>query len=200
LGTLAWKKWRSRQKASQKGTVLDEIVHFIPPARRGVAQGSILSPLYSNIYLHHFDQVLTEKGRRLVRFADDLVIVCGSRKEAAEALAQAEKILGELGLSFKASKTKILRLEKGFKFLGAELDARGHWLTPRMVGRSPGPKRLAARHWVARLQPEWLRRTARTTPGVVQKGRQAGPLSDQVFPSESSQDQEPGEGYGINED
>lgn len=48
----------------------------------GAPQGGVLSPLLSNIYLHQLDQLMAERGHRMVRFADDFVIFCKSEKGA----------------------------------------------------------------------------------------------------------------------
>ena len=46
--------------------------------KAGTPQGSVISPLLSNIYLTPFDNAMTEKGFKLTRFADDWLIVCKS--------------------------------------------------------------------------------------------------------------------------
>jgi hypothetical protein len=140
---------------------------------RGIAQGSILSPLYSNIYLHEFDLAITARGYRLVRYADDLLILCRSQREAYRALAQAEEVLAEMGLNFKPSKTRIAPLAEGFKFLGAELGANGRWknLPGGEPGNPNGSLGQTNTHWLERARQSWLGRAVRTKPGIVQKGR-----------------------------
>ena len=51
-------------------------------SRRGVPQGSPLSPMLANLYLTPFDHALAKQNYELIRYADDLVICCGSRREA----------------------------------------------------------------------------------------------------------------------
>lgn len=51
----------------------------------GVAQGSPLSPMFANVYLSNFDQTMIESGVKMVRYADDLVVMCKSKQEAINA-------------------------------------------------------------------------------------------------------------------
>ena len=85
---------------------------------RGVAQGSPLSPLLANLYLDALDQALEGKGVRLVRFADDFVILCKRHKDAEKALQMAAEALGEHGLELHEGGTRILDFDRGFEFLG----------------------------------------------------------------------------------
>jgi len=49
---------------------------------RGSPQGGVISPLLANIYLHPLDKVMTERGHRITRYADDFVICCRTQKGA----------------------------------------------------------------------------------------------------------------------
>ena len=84
----------------------------------GAAQGGVLSPLLCNIYLHQFDLALTERGWRLVRYADDFVVLNQRRKEAEAAQETAQAALAALRLEFNPYKTRIVHFDQGFKFLG----------------------------------------------------------------------------------
>lgn len=88
------------------------------PTHKGTPQGSIISPLLSNVYLTPFDNVMVREGYKLTRFADDWVVVCKTRKEAEKALLLAEKILKRLGLQLHPNKTRITHVKWGFEFLG----------------------------------------------------------------------------------
>lgn len=92
-----------------------------PPVllERGVPQGSPLSPLLANLYLHDFDLGLACAGLRHVRYADDFVILCRNRLQAQQAGALAQQLLQPLGLQLKQSKTQIVHFDEGFTFLGA---------------------------------------------------------------------------------
>jgi RNA-directed DNA polymerase len=87
----------------------------------GTPQGGPLSPLMCNVYLHRLDRAWDEHDGALVRFADDLVVMCWSASQAGRALARLTVLLASLGLEPKAAKTRIVRLEAGgggFDFLG----------------------------------------------------------------------------------
>ena len=90
----------------------------------GVPQGGVISPLMANVVLHRLDRTWQAHRRRLgllVRYADDLVILCPTQERAEQALATLEEILADLGLSLAAAKTSLvdLRVPKaGFNFLG----------------------------------------------------------------------------------
>lgn len=88
--------------------------------RKGVAQGSPIAPLLSNLYLHHLDEALLENDLRLVRFADDFLILCKSRDRAEQALKLTGRMLNELGLALNTRKTQIVHFDQGFRFLGVE--------------------------------------------------------------------------------
>jgi len=80
----------------------------------GTPQGGVVSPLLANVYLHRLDRAWPTKGMGvLVRYADDVVVMCRSRREAEDALSALTAILAELGLEPKAAKTRIVHLEEG---------------------------------------------------------------------------------------
>lgn len=84
----------------------------------GVVQGSPISPLLSNIYLHEFDLAMTQAGLNLVRYADDWVIMCKDETSAQKAMMLASKKLSELALQLHPDKTRIIPYSQGFQFLG----------------------------------------------------------------------------------
>jgi RNA-directed DNA polymerase len=92
--------------------------------RRGIPQGSPISPLLANLYMRRF--VLGWKklglerslGSRIVTYADDLVILCRKGK-AEEALQRLREIMGRLKLTINEAKTRICKVPEGeFDFLG----------------------------------------------------------------------------------
>jgi CRISPR-associated protein Cas1 len=86
--------------------------------QRGLAQGSPLSPLFANLYLEHFDAVLSAVDAKLVRYADDFVILTRDRAQAEKLLERARGELARLGLALSADKTAVRSVEDGFRFLG----------------------------------------------------------------------------------
>jgi retron-type reverse transcriptase len=85
-------------------------------------QGSPLSPLLANIYLDQFDKLARRKRQNIVRYADDIIILCRTHAEAKKALRQAKRILASLDLALNSHKTHILHVEEGLSFLGATLE------------------------------------------------------------------------------
>ncbi len=84
----------------------------------GTSQGGPISPLLANIYLHPLDVRLTQAGLNLVRYADDLVVLCPRRQDAEAALVEVEQGLGELRLELNPKKTRLVSFDEGFQFLG----------------------------------------------------------------------------------
>ena len=86
---------------------------------RGSPQGGVISPLISNIYLNVFDQKMKDKGIRIVRFADVILIFAKDKADAGNYLAYARKILEEeLKLTINEAKTTTTCVSKGVAFLG----------------------------------------------------------------------------------
>lgn len=88
------------------------------PRTRGLAQGSPVSPLFANLYLDRFDEVLSAGDARLVRYADDFVILTRTREQAVALLERARGELAAIGLELGAEDTAIRDVEEGFRFLG----------------------------------------------------------------------------------
>ncbi|MFZ1405049.1 MAG: reverse transcriptase/maturase family protein, partial [Anaerolineae bacterium] len=84
----------------------------------GTSQGGPISPLLANIYLHPLDVKLTQAKLNLMRYADDLVVLCPRRQDAEAALAQVEEGLSELRLELNPKKTRLVSFDEGFQFLG----------------------------------------------------------------------------------
>ena len=99
---------------------------------QGTPQGGVVSPLLSNILLTPFDWEMRRKGYRLTRYADDWLVTCKSRREAQAALAAAQRVLEQLGVTLHAGKTRIVHVRHGFEFLGYK------------IKRGSRPLRLAA--------------------------------------------------------
>lgn len=85
---------------------------------KGIAQGSPISPVLANIHLMDLDAAFDRKGARIVRYADDFLILCRTRLHAEDALKRAEDVLGGLGLSLNSEKTAVRNITSGVEFLG----------------------------------------------------------------------------------
>ena len=94
------------------------IKHSYKETEEGVPQGGPLSPLLSNIILNELDEELTNRGHRFVRYADDLMIFCKSRRAAERTLAKILPFIeGKLFLKVNKAKTTVDYVGK-VKFLG----------------------------------------------------------------------------------
>jgi group II intron reverse transcriptase/maturase len=108
--------------------VLDEGV--VSATVAGVPQGGVISPLLSNIYLHVLDVLWTRHSAplgTLVRYADDFVVVCRTKKQCEQAEQRIRVILERLGLELHPEKTRRVELydgKQGFDFLGCHLHKR----------------------------------------------------------------------------
>jgi len=92
----------------------------------GTPQGAVISPLLANIYLHPLDLLMEESGYRMVRYADDFVILCRTAEEAAAALRQVTAWTTANGLTLHPDKTRIGDAREpgqGFDFLGYRFES-----------------------------------------------------------------------------
>jgi group II intron reverse transcriptase/maturase len=133
----------------------------------GTPQGSPISPLLCNVALHVLDEAWQGEGRRLgelVRYADDLVVLCATRERAEAARELVAAVLTDLGLRLSPEKTRIVKLAggaDGFDFLG---------FTHRM-GRSRKDDRWYLLKWpsaraMASIRGKIRERTARRYAGL----------------------------------
>jgi group II intron reverse transcriptase/maturase len=90
----------------------------------GTPQGGVISPLLSNIYLHAFDKMFELSGidGTLVRYADDFVILL--RGNARKVLERVRQMMARLGLELHPDKTRVVRADEGFDFLGVHFRRR----------------------------------------------------------------------------
>lgn len=102
-------------------------------SEEGSPQGGVISPLLSNIYLNYMDKVWERHGKhlgKLVRFADDSVIICKTKKDANHALKLVREIMRRLELELNEEKTTIVGLwegKEGFDFLGMHHRSGKHY-------------------------------------------------------------------------
>ena len=84
----------------------------------GLPQGSPISPVLANLYLDGLDEKLSHRDHKIVRFADDFVVLCRNEKIAGRALEKVRDELDRLGLSLNLDKTHVTKFDRGFRFLG----------------------------------------------------------------------------------
>jgi RNA-directed DNA polymerase len=136
----------------------------------GMPQGGVISPLLANIYLHVLDRIWAERGPgKLVRYADDAVVLCRSREEVEAAQELMRRVLEGLGLELHPEKTRIVDLRgggEGFDFLGCHFHAR---VSGRLLER--GIRRYYLHRWpsqrsMKRVRQRVKERTGRNRCGV----------------------------------
>ena len=142
----------------------------------GTPQGGVVSPLLCNVYLHRLDRAWRGAYGTLVRYADDLLVVCRSRGQAQAALARLTALLADLGLQPKAAKTRIVHLTEGgegFDFLGFHhrlVRSRPVRGTSGLIYLARWPSRKAAQHARDRIRLLTMRaRLAAPVEQIVQE-------------------------------
>lgn len=114
------------------------------PNKRGTPQGGVISPLLANLYLNELDHAVNEKCElkpKMIRYADDLVILC--RKGQAEGLKERlSRYLGQKGLELNQDKTRIIDSKKeSLEFLGFRINWRKNAVSGKNYPHTePSPK------------------------------------------------------------
>jgi group II intron reverse transcriptase/maturase len=120
---------RSIKKRVTDGSILNLVRMFLTSgvmengnwqsSIQGSPQGGVISPLIANIYIDAFDQFMMNRGHRIVRYADDILIMKRSEKAAENVCEQASLYLErDLKLTVNQQKTHITNSYKGVSFLG----------------------------------------------------------------------------------
>ncbi len=121
----------------------------------GTPQGGVISPLLANVYLTSFDYFMTQRGYKLIRYADDFVLLCGTEQEARQAMEEVAKYLeGVLKLRINREKSRIVDFKKeSFEFLGYVF--YGRFLRPK--DNKIKELKEDIRHLTRRQQPRSLK-------------------------------------------
>lgn len=141
-----------RQKVSD-GTVLGLVDQFLKAGvleglsdwtPKGTPQGAVISPLLANIYLDPLDHDMAGAGFRMVRYADDFVILCHTREEAETALERVKAWMAKAELTLHRDKTRVVEMTRGegFDFLGYHFELSRR--KPGKVNKWPRDKSLKA--------------------------------------------------------
>lgn len=132
-----WLKAGVLEEGSVRNTVL------------GSPQGGVISPLLANVYLDFLDGVWERQCAflgRLVRYADDFVVLCRTQSRANEAMRRLKVILERLRLTLHPEKTQIVETgpgKEGFNFLGCHLRiVRSKYVGKTYLFRWPSPKAM----------------------------------------------------------
>ena len=105
---------------------------------RGSPQGAVISPLLANIYLDPLDAFVAGRGYRMIRYADDFVILCRTREAAEAALADVRAWVSENGLALHPEKTHVgdcRQPGQGFEFLGYRFEAGKRYVREKSLNK-----------------------------------------------------------------
>ena len=151
------------------GVVEDGRLHR---TEEGTPQGGVVSPVLLNIALHGMEtaagvRYLSSGSIRvdspaLIRYADDFVVLCHTRQDAAQIKARLARWLEPRGLAFNEAKTRVVGLNEGFDFLGFNV---------RRYGRKPliRPSKAAVRRIRERLRDELRSLRGSNAPAVIKR-------------------------------
>ena len=128
------------------------------PTGQGTPQGAVISPLLANIYLDPLDQQMAGRGRAMIRYADDFIILCRSQAEAQEALAEVAAWVNEAGLMLHPQKTRIVDASQpgGFDFLGWHFERGWKW-----------PREKSVERFKEALREQTMRTDGRSLPMII---------------------------------
>jgi RNA-directed DNA polymerase len=103
------KAWISAGVLTEEGVVVPQ---------KGIPQGAVISPLLANIYLHEFDELVTATDLKLVRYADDFLVLARTQERILQAKGEIASLLDSMGLMMHSEKTQVTNFARGFRFLG----------------------------------------------------------------------------------
>ena len=143
---------------SLKAGVLEELKGW-QPTERGTPQGAVISPMLANLYLNPLDHELARQGWEMVRYADDLVVLCQTREEAERVLNYLRQWSQEAGLTLHPTKTGIVNaLNEGFDFLGWHFRGAKKW-----------PRKKSLEKLREKLRPLTRRANGRSLSEIIAK-------------------------------
>jgi RNA-directed DNA polymerase len=117
-----------------KQEIMEECKKWVPTS--GSPQGAVISPLLSNIYLHDLDVTISNAGFKMIRYADDFVILTRSQKEAEDALGIVQAWVSDHELILHPEKTHVgncMVIGEGFEFLGYRFEAGTSWVRRKSI-------------------------------------------------------------------
>ena len=144
-----------------EGTELAKAVEDMP---QGTPQGGVISPLLANIYLDPLDWLMAGLGFEMVRYADDMVVMCRSQEEAGAALEKLREWMGGAGLTLHPDKTRVVDMnlsDSHFDFLGYRFQRSRRGRMMRLVR----PKSL--RKLRESIKPRTLRANGQSMKAIV---------------------------------
>jgi RNA-directed DNA polymerase len=153
-----------------KQGVMDQMGEIEPEeAEQGTPQGGVISPLLANIYLNPLDWLMSSHGHQMVRYADDMVILCPSAESAMHVLESLREWASQAGLKLHPEKTRIVDMgqpQAHFDFLGYRF-WRGK--TSGRIRRFIRPK--SEKKFKAGIKPMTRRTSGQSLTAIIQRLR-----------------------------
>jgi len=142
------------------------------PTETGTPQGGVISPLLANLYLNPLDHQMAQAGWKMVRYADDFVILCRSEGEAQAALCQVQDWVKAAGLTLHPEKTRIVPAAQpgGFDFLGYHFERGRKW-----------PREKSLKKLKDRIRQKTPRRDGRSWKEIVAGASTAAPTCSRTW-------------------
>jgi RNA-directed DNA polymerase len=129
-----------------KQEIMEDMKRWSPIS--GTPQGAVLSPLLANVYLHPLDLLVHRNGYKMIRYADDWVVLCRSLAEAQAALSLIQSWISQNGLQLSPEKTHIGNSRKtghGFEFLGYRFEGGRRYVRSKSLKKFKDKIRLKTR-------------------------------------------------------
>ena len=128
-----------------KQDILEGLAQWTP--ERGSPQGAVISPLLANLYLHPVDMAMAGAGFEMIRYADDLIVLCRSHDEASGRGSGGAGGHGERTV-LHPEKTRLVDVPfpgKGLTFLGYHFEGGTRWPRKKSLTRLKEAIRLKTR-------------------------------------------------------
>ena len=145
-------------EAFLKQGVMEEAKTWETGRDQGTPQGGVISPLLANVYLDPLDWLMSAQGFEMVRYADDMVVLCGSHEEAETALERLRQWMAEAGLTLHPDKTRVVDMAEprshfdflGYRFYRSRRGRLVRWVSPKSENKlrasiKPRTKRTSGR-------------------------------------------------------
>jgi RNA-directed DNA polymerase len=143
---------------SLKAGVLEELKGW-QPTEHGTPQGAVISPLLANLYLNPLDHEMARRGWVIVRYADDLVVLCQTEEEARAVMEFLRQWTEAAGLTLHPAKTRIVNAQtEGFDFLGWHFRGGKKW-----------PRKKSLQKLQEKLRPLTRRTNGRSLSEIIAK-------------------------------
>jgi RNA-directed DNA polymerase len=117
-----------------KQEIMEDMKRWNPIS--GTPQGAVLSPLLANVYLHRLDLTSHQNGYKMIRYADDWLVLCRSKQEAEAALVMVQSWIDQNGLQLSPEKTHIGNSREsgyGFEFLGYRFEGGSRYVRSKSL-------------------------------------------------------------------